>query len=460
MVCDKRNAKGSVSGLGTFHRKMRKMRKIVLISPTATRPGFMSKFFRFPPLNLTLLAGLAPAYDYTIIDENVESVDCKLEEIEETDIIGLTVMTAQAPRAYELADRFRRMGKTVIMGGMHVSALPEEALEHSDAVVVGEAEGIWPQLLEDYETGKLQTIYKNKEFPDLSGLPIPRRDLLKRQNYLGFNTLHVSRGCPFNCSFCAVSTFFGRRYRFRPVKEVIKEIETVIQADEIRFWRKAVAKLWDKADAHRFAFLDDNIFGQKKYARELFEALIPLKIFWGSQASVNVATPENEALLKLAARSGCRFLFVGFESIDRSSLDEVGKKINKPEIYAQAVKLFHSYGITVLGAFVFGFDSEDRTIFRRTVEFIKRIKLDIAQFTVLTPLPGTPLMTELNEKGRIVEEDWSKYDFRTAVFKPLGMSAEELVRGKEWAWQEFYSWSSILRRAPFLSDFLAILAAF
>lgn len=184
MVCNRKNAKELVSGLGTFPRKMRKIRKIVLISPTATRPGYMSKFFRFPPLNLALLAGLTTEYDYTIIDENVESVDYKLKEIEEADIIGLTVMTAQAPRAYELADRFRKMGKTVILGGMHVSALPEEALEHSDAVVVGEAEKTWPQLLEDYETGKLQTIYKNKEFPDLSGLPIPRRNLLKRQNYL------------------------------------------------------------------------------------------------------------------------------------------------------------------------------------------------------------------------------------------------------------------------------------
>jgi len=233
---------------------------------------------------------------------------------------------------------------------------------------------------------------------------------------------------------------------------VIKEIETVIQTDKIRLWRKVVAKLWDKADAHRFAFLDDNIFGQKKYAKELFEALIPLKILWGSQASINVAAPENEALLKLAAKSGCRFLFVGFESINPSSLNEVGKKINKPEVYAQAVKLLHNYGITILGAFVFGFDSEDKTIFRRTVEFIKRIKLDIAQFAVLTPLPGTPLMTKLNEEGRIIEKDWSKYDFRTAVFKPLGMSAEELVRGKEWVWQEFYSWSSILRRSPFINN--------
>jgi len=372
MVCNKKNAKESVSGLKTSPRKMRKIRKIVLISPTATRPGFMSKFFRFPPLNLTLLAGLAPEYDYTIIDENVASIDCKLKEIEEADIIGLTVMTAQAPRAYELADRFRRTGKIVIMGGMHVSALPEEALEHSDVVIVGEAEGVWSQFLKDCETGKLQKIYKNKEFPD--------------------------------------------------------------------------------PDAHRFAFLDDNIFGQKKYAKELFEALIPLKILWGSQASINVAAPENEALLKLAAKSGCRFLFVGFESINPSSLNEVGKKINKPEVYAQAVKLLHNYGITILGAFVFGFDSEDKTIFRRTVEFIKRIKLDIAQFAVLTPLPGTPLMTKLNEEGRIIEKDWSKYDFRTAVFKPLGMSAEELVRGKEWVWQEFYSWSSILRRSPFINN--------
>lgn len=430
---------------------MRKIYKIVLISPTATRPGFISKFFRFPPLNLALLASLAPAYNYKIIDENTDSVDCELEEIEEADIIGLTAMTAQAPRAYELADRFRSMGKTVIMGGMHVSALPEEALEHSDAVVIGEAEGIWPRLLEDYQEGKLKRIYKNKELPDLSGLPIPRRDLLKRKNYLGFNTLHVSRGCPFNCSFCAVSRFFGTRYRFRPVNEVIEEIESMIEVDRISFWRKAMAKLWNKASANPFAFLDDNIFGQKEYTRKLFEALIPLRIFWGSQATVNMARPENEDLLKLAAESGCRFLFVGFESIDQSSIDETGKRVNKPEMYLEAVKLFHKYGIAVLGAFVFGFDSEDRTIFKRTVEFAQKIRLDVAQFTVLTPLPGTSLMEELKAKGRIVEEDWSRYDFRSCVFKPLRMSAEEVTRGKEWAWQEFYSWSSILRRAPSLN---------
>ena len=431
---------------------MRKIPKIVLISPTATRPRFISKFFRFPPLNLALLAGLAPEYNYKIIDENIDSVDSELEEIEEADIIGLTAMTAQAPRAYELADRFRRMGKTVVMGGMHVSAMPDEALEHCDVVVDGEAEGIWPKLLEDYQEGKLKRIYKNEELPDLSGLPIPRRNLLKRKNYLGFNTLHVSRGCPFNCSFCGVSKFFGTKYRFRPVNEVIEEIENMIELDKISFWRKAMAKLWNKADANPFAFLDDNIFGQKGYARKLFEALIPLKIFWGSQATVNMAKPENEDLLKLAAESGCRFLFVGFESINQSSIEEIGKRVNKPDMYLEAVKLFHKYGIAILGAFVFGFDSEDRCIFKRTVEFAQRIRLDAAQFTVLTPLPGTSLMEELKGKGRIVEEDWSRYDFRTAVFRPLRMSAEELTRGKEWAWRKFYSPSSIVRRAPPLSD--------
>ncbi|GAH52449.1 unnamed protein product, partial [marine sediment metagenome] len=275
------------------------------------------------------------------------------------------------------------------MGGMHVSAMPEEALEHSDAVVVGEAEGLWPKLLEDYEEGKLKKIYKTKELPDLSGLPIPRRELLKRKNYLFPNTLQVSRGCPFNCSFCAVSRFFGKRYRLRPIKEVIKEIEKMIEADKMGVWRKTGSKFWNKMNTSIFVFLDDNIFGKADYARELFKVLIPLKILWGSQASVNIARSENEDLLKLAAESGCRFLFVGFESIDQSSIDEIGKKVNKPEVYLEAVKLFHKYGITVLGAFVFGFDSEDNNIFERTVDFTKRIRLDLAQFTVLTPLPGT-----------------------------------------------------------------------
>ena len=437
---------------------MRRINKIVLISPSSTRPGLISKFFRFPPLNLALLAALAPEYNYKIIDGNIDGIDLNSKEIKEADLIGLSVMTAQAPRAYELADKFRKMGKTVVMGGMHVSAMPEEAIRHCDAVVVGEAEGLWPKLLEAYKKGKLKKVYKSKEFPDLSGLPIPRRELLKRKNYIVPNTLQVSRGCPFNCSFCAVSKFFGRRYRSRPIKEVVKEIEKMIEADKKSYWRKIMTKFWNKMDRSVFAFLDDNIFGQPDYAKELFKALIPLKIFWGSQTSVNIAKPKNEDLLQLAAESGCKFVFVGLESVNQSSINEIGKKINKPEMYAKAIELFHKYEITVLGAFVFGFDSEDKDIFKRTVDFAKRIKLDLAQFTVLTPLPGTRLMEKLEREGRIIERNWARYDFGTPVFKPLRMSStEELIKGKEWARREFYSWSSILRRLPPLTDWSRLL---
>lgn len=226
----------------------------------------------------------------------------------------------------------------------------------------------------------------------------------------------------------------------------------MIKADDISYWRKVAGMLWHKLDTSAFVFLDDNIFGQPAYARELFKALIPLKILWGGQTSVNIAKPGNEDLLKLATQSGCRFLFVGLESIDQASLDEAGKKVNKPNMYAKAVEHFHKYGITVLGAFVFGFDCEDKTVFKQTVDFAKRIKLDLAQFTVLTPLPGTSLMEKLHQKGRVVDKDWSRYDFGTAVFEPQGMSAEELIRGKEWAWRDFYSWPSILRRLPPLTD--------
>jgi len=431
---------------------MRKINKIVLISPTSTRPGLISRFFRFPPLNLALLAALAPEYNYKIIDENIDSIDFNSKEIKEADLIGLTVMTVQAPRAYQLADKFRKMGKTVIMGGMHVSAIPEEAIKHCDAVVVGEAEGLWPELLKDYEKGKLKKIYENKELSDLSDLPIPRRELLRRKNYIVPNTLQASRGCPFNCSFCAVSRFFGKKYRLRPVEEVIEEIKKMVETDKLSYWRKIMGKFWNKMNTSIFAFLDDNIFGQADYARKLFKALIPLKIFWGAQTSVNIARPENEDLLELAAKSGCKFVFVGLESINQSSLDEATKKVNKPEMYAKAVELFHKYGISVLGAFIFGFDSDDKSIFKRTVDFAKRIKLDLAQFAVLTPLPGTRLMEKLKKEGRIVEKDWSMYDFGTPVFKPSKMSAEDLMKGEEWAIREFYSWSSILRRLPPLSD--------
>ena len=294
--------------------------KILLISPGSNYSHDEHRFFRFPPLNLAVLAALAPENEYCVIDENIAPVDMEAPAVKSADLVGITVMTTQAPRAYQVADELRRCGKTVVMGGMHVSALPEEGLEHADCVVIGEAEGLWPQLLDDFRRTRLEKVYRSSEFCDMRGLPVPNRSLFDRKHYLGYNTIHVSRGCPFNCSFCSVSHFFGARYRFRPVEEVIEEIEEIIRLDNVSLLRRAVAALWGRPAVQPVAFLDDNIFGSKDYAENLFQKLVPLRIYWGGQASINIARPENEHLLKLAAKSGCRFLFVGLESMDEEAL--------------------------------------------------------------------------------------------------------------------------------------------
>lgn len=431
---------------------MKKIRKILLINSLYSQVQRTPKFLRFVPDSLRRVASSAPDYNYKIIDENIEEIDFDLVK-KSADVVGITSMTPQAPRAYELADIFREMGIPVVMGGMYVSALPEEAIEHADAVVIGEAETVWPEVLKDFERGELKKFYKAEKRPDLSKLPSLKRELLDSRLY-NFNATWTTRGCPFDCSFCSVTKFFGKKFRFRPIKQVVEEIETIKESSKINIWWKFLGKLLGKTPKIPFAFLDDNICGRPDYARELFQALISLKIIWGSQASVNFATSKNEELVKLAAKSGCKILFVGFESVNESSLDEAGKKVNKPSMYKRAVKLFHKYGILVMGAFIFGFDSDDKNVFKRTVEFAKKIKLDWAQFTVLTPLPGTRLMEKLKKEGRITTWDCSKYDFGHVVFKPLRMSIGELAKGYEWAWKRFYSFSSVIERSPFQSDWL------
>lgn len=431
--------------------KMKRIKKIVLINPLYSQSHHTPKFLRFVLDSLRRVASAAPGYNYKIIDENVKKIDFDL--VRSADVVGITAMTPQAPRAYQLADIFREMGIPVVMGGMHVSALPEEATEHADAVVQYEAEEIWTEVLEDFKKGQLKKVYTAEKRPDLSKLPSLKRELLDSRLY-NFNGAWTTRGCPFDCSFCSVSRFFGKKFRFRPVEQVVEEIEIIKEIGKLKIWWKILGKLLGKTPKNAFAFLDDNIFGRPDYARELFQALISLKIIWGSQASVNFATSKNEELLRLAAKSGCMILFVGFESVNESSLDEAGKKVNKPSMYKRAVELFHKYGILVMGAFIFGFDSDDKNVFRQTVEFAKKIKLDWAQFTVLTPLPGTRLMEKLKKEGRITTWNWSEYDFEHVVFEPARMSTGELAKGCEWAWKRFYSFSSILERRPPQSDWL------
>ena len=408
--------------------------KILLINPGLTSASGEKRKKRskglFPPLNLALIAAYTPRH------HQIELVDVHITELNPNcnpDLVGITVMTAFAPRAYQLADRFRARGIPVVLGGMHPSALPEEALRHADAVVVGEAEQTWAKVIDHAEQGRLKGVYRSEGYPDLKEMLIPRRGLWRAEDYLVPQTVQTTRGCPYSCSFCAVSNFFGRTYRFRPVTEVIKEVKSL------------PGKL--------ITFVDDNITGNFQYAKELFRQLKPAKKYWVSQASLNMAADEE--LLRLAAGSGCLGMFIGLESISPENLQSIGKKVNLVNI-KQAVKKIQRHGIGIEGAFIFGMEHDDENVFERTLSFAEELRLEGAQFGVLTPLPGTKLYRELESAGRIFDRNWSHYTVNRVVFTPLQMSARRLQEGLDWAWGKFFSYPSILKRLGFLRKHLLL----
>ncbi len=376
----------------------------------------------FPPLGLMLIAALTPpSINVSITDEALEPVDFDRD----VDLVGLTAMTSAAPRAYEIADRFRERGITVVMGGMHASALPHEALQHVDAVVIGEAEGVWQRLLDDFQRGELQKIYRNDHFVDLAGLPEPRRDLLDLRRYLAGDSLQATRGCPYNCSFCTVSTFFGRTYRCRPVDEVMAEVSHL---------RGKPALI----------FVDDNIMGNPVYAEELFAQLKEFKRGFFAQASASMLkTPE---LIRKAASAGCKALFVGLETLSVSNLAAIGKKVNVVTKYKELIKRLHDNGIAIVGAFMFGLDDDDESVFERAAQFVDDTQIDVPQFSILTPLPGTRFYEQVEQEGRIIERDWRKYNGNHVCFRPRKLSIEKLEAGLEWIYKHCYSWRSIIKR--------------
>ena len=395
--------------------------KLELIVPATQENIGKRKKAPCPPLGLVMVAALTPPeVEVSLTDENVTAIDFQ----KETDLVGITALTVTAPRAYEIADNFRARGVKVILGGAHPSALPEEASQHADAVVIGEAEGIWPNLIEDFKANKLQRVYRQRERPSLVNLPIPRRDLFAKGAYYVTNTISTTRGCPYSCSFCSVTLFFGHTYRCRPVEEVLKEIETLNQ-------RKLIG------------FVDDNIVGNPKFAKELFRALLPYKIKWVSQASVMVA--RDDELLKLAAASGCMSLLIGFETLSPANLAAVGKRVNVVDEYENVIKKIHSHGIAIHGFFILGLDEDDEDVFKRTVRFAQKMRLESAQFAWPVPYPGTALYESLDKTGRIVTKDWSQYE-SNVVFEPKLMSREMLQQRRDWVWREFYSLHSIWRR--------------
>jgi radical SAM superfamily enzyme YgiQ (UPF0313 family) len=385
---------------------------------------YKARKLMFPSLGLPILASLTPSeIQVAIIDEYFDEVPFH----DPADLIGISFMTPQAPRAYQIGSEFKKRGKKVVMGGIHASALPEEALEHADAVVVGEAEGIWLQVLEDFKNGKMEGIYRSPQFPKLEGLPMPRYDLLHKDRYRLFKfnfPIQAGRGCPFKCEFCSVTKLFGNQYRWRPVEEVVQEIQ-----------QNKLKKIF---------FVDDNIVGHRAYALQLFKALIPLKLRWAGQASLNLA--KDEELLSLAAESGCGLLLIGVESISNSNLAECGKSFFKAEEITGYFSKIRGKGILIRASIIFGMDGDDPDVFQKTAKFLIQEKVAYAEFNILTPMPGTELRKRLETEGRILDFDWSHYDGLHAVFQPLQMGKELLEKGLWDAQREFYAIPNILKR--------------
>jgi len=402
--------------------------KLHLINPTKNGETYLFNRGLLAPLGLMYLAACTPdEVEVRIIDENVESIDFR----DVPDLVGISTMTATAPRSYGIADRYRALGAKVVMGGIHASMLPEEALEHADSVVAGEAEPIWGKVVSDAEAGRLEPLYRQEGFIDFKRPASPRRDIIDPKRYWSANSVQTSRGCPNDCNFCSVTTFNGRKLRLRDIDNVLAEVESLSRSNLIR--KKVVP------------FVDDNIAANPGRAKELFKALIPMKVVWGSQASITFA--DDEELVGLAAESGCRFLFIGLETLSTGSLEEMGKSQNKVEKYADALRLLKKNKINVMGAFVFGFDADGESAFSDTLEFAISNKILVAQFANLTPYPGTRIYHQLLEENRLEPRFWMDPSWDShVVFRPRQMSPRKLYENTRQLHRDFYSYRSIFKR--------------
>lgn len=396
--------------------------KILLISPCIDPETRTPKGIMIPQLSLHILYGLTPTeYSVKIIEEELENINFD----DECDLIGISCMTANAPRAYFIAQQFRKRGKKVVLGGVHPTILPDEALNYADSVVIGEAEGVWEQLLEDFKNGELKRTYQVKN-PSLERYIYTKSKNSGRKRLFSIIPIMTTRGCPYNCEFCCVHDLFGKSLRHAPVKNVVRDVE--------------------ESDGKIFMFLDDNIIGNPKYAKELFTAIKPLNIKWAGQASISFS--KNIELMKLAKESGCGALFFGLETVSKNQMKEMRKSIKDINELEEAIKRIKEMGIHFHASMVFGFDNDTKDIFYETLQFLNKNKIGTASFNILTPYPGTKLYDRLKRENRIVTEDWKYYDHNTVVFKPKMLTPKELHEGRIWIKKEFTKISSILRRLP------------
>ena len=406
-------------------------KRLLLINPLSTmREGLiLHSHVIYPPTGLGIVAALTPSdWQVEIIDENFGRF-----EYREADLVGITALTSSATRAYDLAAIYREKGIPTVIGGIHASMSPEEAQQHVDAVVVGEVEGVWKELIRDFETGQLKKVYHAELLP-FENAVWPRRDLFRPEYQ--FASIQTTRGCPMKCDFCSVHTFNGSKYRVRPVEEVLDELETI---------------------AHeKIYFVDDNLIGYGKKAQEraiaLFRGMLDrgIKKQWFCSASMNFA--DNEEVIRLAAEAGCVMVLLGIESERIEQLEETNKKLNVKigiDHYADVFKKIHKYGISVLGAFIYGLESDTPETMRRRTEYINNADIDAVQATILTPLPGTALFNRMKEEGRLIlhdfPHDWQKYDFAEIVFRHNNMSREEFMKEVRMNWDMLYN-DDILKR--------------
>jgi len=379
--------------------------------------------FQFPALALTTLAAATPPdVEVVLTDENIEQIP----ERDDVDLVALSAMTPLAPRAYQIAAQYRAQSVPVVLGGVHATWCPDEAAQHVDCVVRGEGDWIWAQVIEDAQRGCLRARYEDRQWRPLDNIPAPRWDLLTGKKYFFTNTLQTSRGCPHDCDFCSVTTFYGHKLRVKPLPRVLVELEACTGGKGFLF------------------IVDDNIIGRPDYALDLFHQLRNYRLKWLSHATIDIA--RDRQLLRACGASGCYGLFIGFETLSQQRLDAIGKRTNVANEYLDAARRIQDAGIGIEAAFIVGHDDDDLGVFERTVEFIERAKFDGVHLSVRTPYPGTRMYSELAAAGRIFDRDWQHYDLSQVVFKPAKMTADQLQEGFLWMWRQIYSYPSMLKR--------------
>ena len=362
------------------------------------------------------IAAITPKnHTIQMVDEAAEEIDFNAD----VDLVAITSLTVSAPRAYEIADQFRKNGKKVVIGGWHATALPDEAKQHADSIIIGEGEETFPALLNDFENNKMKPFYEQQQPADLNRVPIlSKEERMKYKSGPFSQSIQISKGCPVGCNFCAISyRKFGNIHRARSVENVVKELETIPQ--------------------RIISFADPSLTINPKYTKQLFKAIKPLNKVFGCEGNANILGKDEE-LLKLAAEAGCISWYVGFESVNQDTINSIGKSTNIVTNYKSIIKKIHDYGMRVEGAFIFGFDTDKTDIFDNTINTIKDWELDLIDISILTPYPGTPLFNQLEKENRILTKNWELYDSIHVVHKPKQMTPEELLNGVQKVWDGLY----------------------